>query len=424
MIFSKGIKYTFLNGFVILIRAFSTVIINKLTVLFLGTSGLLFLGNLKNIYSILQQISGAGVYEGIVKYTSGEYKNRISYVLQSGFLLMLIGLAIAVLLYGVFSYKIFTILSINSLDKSFKIWISLGVVFSLICFILHLLLQAYFHGRMKFHTLVVTSAISSVINILISVSLIYFFGKAGIIASVLLPSVIMLSTYLFYSDGLIHFFRKPFLKQFDSFLIKPLFSYTLMSALAAVVFPSVFIYIRSYLTTNIGLNMAAYWEGYSKLSLFISGLAISSISLYYLPKLTRASSALEIRQVVFWGLKFMILFGFPFLMLLFIFGNTLIPLLYNDDFLHTFFLLKWELLGTFFKLLSFTVSFLMVAKKMTKMFVFSELISGLIFLILSLVFIRYTGVEGASIAYATTYLLYFVWTLIYFNGKFKFFSKN
>jgi PST family polysaccharide transporter len=197
-----------------------------------------------------------------------------------------------------------------------------------------------------------------------------------------------------------------------------------MSALAALVFPSVFIYIRSYLTTNVGLNMAAYWEGYSKLSLFISGLAISSISLYYLPRLTRASSALEIRQVVFWGLKFMILFGFPSLMLLFIFGNTLIPLLYNDDFLHTFFLLKWELLGTFFKLLSFAVSFLMVAKKMTKVFVFSELMSGLIFLILSLVFIRYTGVEGASIAYATTYLLYFVWTLIYFNGKFKFFSKN
>lgn len=120
MIFSKGVKYSILNGIVLLLRASSTIIINKLVVVLLGNSGLLFLGNLKNVFSILQQISGAGVYEGIVKYTSGEYKNRVSYVLQAGLSLMLVGFVIAIMLYGVLSSKIFELLELGSQEILLK----------------------------------------------------------------------------------------------------------------------------------------------------------------------------------------------------------------------------------------------------------------------------------------------------------------
>ena len=75
--FSKG---TFLHSFSMqlhsLLKAVSSLIINKMIVVFLGSSALLFVGNLKSVFTILQQISGAGVYEGAVKYLSGEYKDR------------------------------------------------------------------------------------------------------------------------------------------------------------------------------------------------------------------------------------------------------------------------------------------------------------------------------------------------------------
>lgn len=424
MIFSKGVKYSILNGIVLLLRASSTIIINKLVVVLLGNSGLLFLGNLKNVFSILQQISGAGVYEGIVKYTSGEYKNRVSYVLQAGLSLMLVGFVIAIMLYGVLSSKIFELLELGSQENSFKVWLSIGVVLSLICFVLHTLFQSFFHGKMEYRMVVLTSAISVMLTLGISIVLIYYFGKIGVVASVFLPSVLLLVTYLSFTKSVRQFIQRFRLNQFRLILVKPLVSYTFMSALAAVVFPSVFIYIRSFLTTTVSLEMAAYWEGYSKLSLFFSGLAISSISLYYLPKLTQATTSFEIREVVLWGLKFILLIGIPILFLLFVFGNQLIPLLYSDAFLKTLFLLKWELLGTLFKLLSFTISFLMIAKKMTKVFVVSEMLSGILFLVMSIFFINIFGVEGASLAYAITYFLYALWALVYFNGKFKFFEKN
>ena len=424
MIFSRGFTYAVLNGLVLFVRACSALIINKLVVVTLGSSGLLLLGNLKNIVSILQQISGAGVYEGIVKYTADTSKSRVSHVLQSGLTLMLVGFALAMLLYGIFSSYIFEILAINTEENVIKIWLSIGVLISLICFVLHTLFQSFFHGKMEYRIVVLSSAISVALTLGISLIIIYFFGTLGVIVSVLLPAIMLLFSYLFFTSKIRQFVAGFRQTKFRLTMVKSLVSYTLMSALVAVVFPSVFIYLRSFLTTNVSLEMAAYWEGYSKLSLFISGLAISSISLYYLPKLTQANSVLEIRQVVFWGFRFMMLLGLPLLFLLFVFGNHIIPLLYNDDFLQTLFLLKWELLGTLFKLFSFVISFLMIAKKMTNTFVFSELFSGLMFLLLSLFLIRNMGVEGASIAYAITYFLYFVWAIIYFNGKFKFFATN
>jgi PST family polysaccharide transporter len=92
--------------------------------------------------------------------------------------------------------------------------------------------------------------------------------------------------------------------------------------------------------------------------------------------------------------------------------------------LEAIFLLKWELLGTFLKLLSFTVSFIMVAKKLTTVFVLSELISGLVFFGLSVLLVEMYGIVGASIAFAGTYFLYLLWVVIYFGKRFRFFEKG
>jgi PST family polysaccharide transporter len=156
----------------------------------------------------------------------------------------------------------------------------------------------------------------------------------------------------------------------------------------------------------------------------MSGLAISSISLYYLPKLVEANTGQEMLKVVLWGVKFLFAVVFPAMLLIFLFGSDVISLLYTTNFLEAIFLLKWELLGTFLKLLSFTVSFIMIAKKLTTVFVLSELISGLVFFGLSVLLLEMYGVVGASIAFAGTYFLYLLWAVIYFGKRFRFFEKG
>ena len=421
---SKGTFYTVLNGIAQFVKAISSLIINKVIVVFLGSPALLFVGNLKSVFTILQQISGAGVYEGAVKYLSGEYKDRQTFILQACLTLMLLGFFISVALYFVLYDQILDLLPLGDNDRELIPWLTGGIVLSLLCFVFHTLMQSFFHGLKSYKIIVQSTLISALLTLGVSTALIYYANKIGLILSVFVPSVILLLTYCFHIRKSWHFGRVIFDKPFRLFVFKPVLSFTVMSAVAAIVFPSVLITIRTLLVEHSGVELASYWEGYSRLSLFMSGLAISSISLYYLPKLVEANTGQEMLKVVLWGVKFLFAVAFPAMLLTFLFGSNVISLLYTTNFLEAIFLLKWELLGTFLKLLSFTVSFIMFAKKLTTVFVLSELISGLIFFGLSVLLVEMYGVVGASIAFAGTYFLYLLWAVIYFGKRFRFFEKG
>ena len=421
---SKGTFYTVLNGIAQFVKAISSLIINKVIVVLLGSPALLLVGNLKSVFTILQQISGAGVYEGAVKYLSGEFKNRQTFILQSCLSLMLVGFFISTALYFILYDQILNLLQLDENDRELIPWLTGGIVLSLLCFVFHTLMQSFFHGLKSYKIIVQSTLISALLTLGVSTALIYYVNTIGLILSVFVPSTILLLTYCFHIRKSWHFGQMLFGKPFRLFLFKPALSFTAMSAVAAIVFPSVLITIRTLLVEHSGVELASYWEGYSRLSLFMSGLAISSISLYYLPKLVEANTGQEMLKVVVWGVKFLFVVAFPAMLLIFWFGNDIIPLLYASSFLETIYLLKWELLGTFLKLLSFTVSFIMVAKKLTTVFVLSELISGFLFLGLSMLFIDIFGVVGASIAYALAYFLYLLWAVIYFGSRFKFFEKD
>ena len=421
---SKGTFYTFLNGIAQLIKAITSLVVNKLIVVLLGSTALLFVGNLKSVFTILQQISGAGVYEGAVKYLSGEYKNRKTFILQACLSLMLFGFLISTALYFILFDQILDLLQLGENDRDLIPWLTGGIVLSLLCFIFHTLMQSFFHGLKSYKIIVKSTLISALLTLGVSTALIYYANKIGLILSVFVPSLILLLTYSFHINKSWHFGQVLFYKPFRLFVFKPVLSFTLMSAVAAIVFPSVLITIRTLLVEHSGVELASYWEGYSRLSLFMSGLAISSISLYYLPKLVEANTGQEMFKVVLWGVKFLFALALPAMLLIFLFGSDIILLLYTTNFLEAISLLKWELLGTFLKLLSFTVSFIMVAKKLTRVFVLSELISGLVFFGLSVLLVEMYGIVGASIAFAGTYFLYLLWVVIYFGKRFRFFEKG
>lgn len=421
---SKGSLYTVLNSVAQLVKAISTLVINKVIVISLGSSALLFVGNLKSVLSILQQISGAGIYEGAVKYITREYKDRPTFILQASLSLMLIGFLISIALYFAFSDQLYALLQLGENESNLHPWLVCGFLLSLLCFVLHTLMQSFFHGLKSYQIIVRSTLISSFFTLGLSIPLIYYFSTLGLIVSVFIPSVSLLLTYLFHFRSILSFGRVLFGTLFRFYIFKPILSFTVMSAVAAMVFPSVLIVIRSLLVEHVGVQLASYWEGYSRLSLFISSLAISSISLYYLPKLVEANPGQGLLKVVLWGVKFLAIVVLPALIIILFLGDYIIPLLYSSSFLETIFLLKWELLGTFLKLLSFSVSFIMIAKKLTTVFVISELISGLLFLGLSMFFIDRYGVVGASIAFAGTYFFYLLWAVIYFGSRFRFFEKD
>ena len=89
-----------------------------------------------------------------------------------------------------------------------------------------------------------------------------------------------------------------------------------------------------------------------------------------------------------------------------IFTEEIILLLFNKEFLEIKRNIFIQSLGDFFKGLSLLFSYYMIAKKMVYRFIFLEIFSSTVYVILVKVFYLDFGFVGLSYAYLITYVVY------------------
>jgi PST family polysaccharide transporter len=80
-------------------------------------------------------------------------------------------------------------------------------------------------------------------------------------------------------------------------------------------------------------------------------------------------------------------------------------------------LFAWQLTGDFLKVGSLILGYEFFAKKLTKAFLVTEFISFTILYISSTYFMEVYGVQGAVMAHAFTYFVYWIVLLVYFRKK-------
>ena len=76
-------------------------------------------------------------------------------------------------------------------------------------------------------------------------------------------------------------------------------------------------------------------------------------------------------------------------------------------------LFKWQLLGDFIRLCALVLAYQFLAKKLVKSFVITELISLVLFYVLTKVFIVTYGTEGVVIAHFVRYVIYLIVVIIF-----------
>jgi PST family polysaccharide transporter len=87
-------------------------------------------------------------------------------------------------------------------------------------------------------------------------------------------------------------------------------------------------------------------------------------------------------------------------------------LLFSADFTAANQLYAPQLLGDVIKIASFMLSYLMLAKAMTRLFVVSECVFALSYLALVYVFTAGFGLIGAMYAFAVNYLCYLIFNVV------------
>ena len=78
-------------------------------------------------------------------------------------------------------------------------------------------------------------------------------------------------------------------------------------------------------------------------------------------------------------------------------------------------LFLWQLLGDFFKIMSWILAFVMVVKSMTKKYIFTEIFFSISLVLLSYIYVIKYGVVGATVSYGINYFLYLIVMLFLFR---------
>jgi PST family polysaccharide transporter len=151
-----------------------------------------------------------------------------------------------------------------------------------------------------------------------------------------------------------------------------------------------------------------YWQGVWKISEAYLMVATLSISTYFLPRLSELTDPADLRREILHGYRTLLPLVAVTAIGIFFFRSLAIRLLFAPGFepMEGFF--KFQLIGDFFKIGSWVVSHLMLAKATTRLFIISEIVFSSAFVGWSVLFVNQFGAVGVTYAFALNYLTYWI----------------
>ncbi len=99
--------------------------------------------------------------------------------------------------------------------------------------------------------------------------------------------------------------------------------------------------------------------------------------------------------------------------------HVILWLLFTPEFNAMEGLYAWQLCGDFFKICSWLLAFIMVAKAQTQRYIATEILFGFSYLLLSFVFLRMNGIVGLVQGYLINYILYMCIMVFLFRNIIK-----
>ena len=409
-------KITSLNSIHILLKLIFGFITSKALALFVGANGMAYVGNFRAFLNVLENFSLLGIQNAVVKYVS-EFQNdrsKLKSVLATfGLLLLTSSIAIS----------LFLILGANYLSKQIfnhseiysYVFYSIAVVFPLYVFSTFCI--SVVNGFQEYKNVIHIQIISSVFALIFSVFFIYYYSTIGALVSLIFAPIFVFFVSLFYLKKHIRFRDVLSIEFFDFKIVKNLSEYVLMALVSGVIGSFVLLEIRTDIVAITGLQQAGIYEGLQRISSYYLLFVSSIMAIYFYPKLAETNS--NSKEIVLHYLKTIIPLFTIGLVIIYFLRKLIIQVLFSSEFESMESLFLWQLIGDVLKATSLIFGTLLIAKKQTKVFIITEIISLCIMYFSSNLMLHSIGINGIVHAYAFTYLIYLVVLVIYFRKQLR-----
>ena len=375
------------------------------------------MGNLRSFTSTIENIGILGLQNGIVQNCAKNNENKEqlnNWVTSLFWIFCSLALLLSFIVFlgnSFFSNQIFG----SASEYHFVLYF---IAFVIPFQVLHLFFVAILNGFSEYKKVTAISVCSYLAGLLISLFLIWKFGINGALISI---SVLSVFQFLFSGYYFVQYFSFQLIllnRKIDFRNIKHILPLGLMTLFSAVLAPILYIFIRNLITKEVSLEAAGYYEAMQRISGFYMMFISTLITFYFLPELIKSKSLDKERKLTFAFYKGIIpIFGFGLILIYFL-RNFVIQVLLTKEFELVSDLFLWQLLGDFFRALALILGIRFYAKKMIKDYFVTEIISFTVLFSSNYLLIPKFGSKGAVMAYAVTYVLYFVVLLFYFRKLF------
>ena len=409
------IKTSVLTGISTIITVISGFVINKVIALYIGPSGLAVVGQLQNFMTIVTTFSNGAITSGIVKYTA-EYQTieKKQKIFSTSIIISLsCSFIISLLLFGFSGYLSELILKDIRYNSVF---IVLGITIFL--FALNTILMSILNGQKEIKKYILVNISSSIFSLFFTSFLIMQLNLMGALyAMVVNQSVIFFVTLGFVLKS--SWFKLEYFKKgVDKESLIKLSKYSLMAITSALTVPMSHLIIRNYIGDNLSWDDAGYWQGIWYISTMYLMIVTTSLGVYYLPKLSEIQDNKELKKEIISGYKIIMPIVIILAFSIYLFRELAVHIAFSEKFLPMLELFKWQLIGDVIKIASWLLAYLMLAKAMTKIFIYTEIVFSILFVVLSIVFINYFGLVGVTYAFSLNYFIYLIVMIFIFRKRF------
>ncbi len=405
------IKTSVLSAISTIIKVIAGFVSIKVVAVYVGPSGLALIGQMQNFISMMSSVASAGVNSGVVKYTAEHYEDeQIKQKIWSSALKISLVLIIPMAIGIIFLADFISMQLLNTAEYS-----SIFMVFAItvIFFVLNGLLTSILNGQKEIKKLTILNIVGSLFGLAVTILLVTQYELYGaLIAGIVSQSIVFFITLAFVLKSS-WFKLSMFLGSMDKEYRNKLLKYSLMTITYIITSSLSQIYIRHYLGANIGWDEAGYWQAIWRISETYLMLITTTLTIYYLPKLSSIQDKVELRKELLYGYKIIMPIVIVMALGIYIFRDFIISILFSEAFSPMAQLFFYQLIGDVIKIAAWLLGFIMVAKAMTRLSIFSEIFFACSFVGFVVLFVNIYGLIGVTIAFMVNYLIYMIF--LYFS---------
>ncbi len=413
-------KATSLFGGVQVFNILIGIIRVKFVAVLLGTKGVGIIGLLNSPIQLIASITGLGISFSAVRDLSEANGSgdqvRISQAIHTlrrwSWLTGILGIIVTVCFAALLSQWSFG----NREYKWAFVWLSVTLLLQTISKGQSAILQ----GTRRLKAMAKAGVIGSALGLITSVPLYYWFGLKGIVPALIATALtgLLLSWYFSRKVEVVKTKLTPKETYFSGLKMAKLgVSMTIAGFVASL---SAYI-LNAYISNHEGVEVVGlYNAGWGVVGQY-TAIIFSAMATDYFPRLAAVQTDNEqVKTLVNQQIDTALLIMAPLLILLIILMPIVVRILYTPAFLPVVMFATLVILGIPFKVISWAMGYVFLAKGDGKLFMTMEIISGIVILTFNLLFFYLFGLNGLGISFVLTYFVGIIFSFNVLKYKYKF----